>query len=163
MNPPTAQLRNRRVDFLLVSVVAIFALFLGVNGVMLWITLRQPPQLVAHGSDEGVGSPDTNDPSIADSGPMWTVKLQSSGPSGRLSIHIDDSNGRPLAGVTGSVYAYRPSDSSLDQKLAVQELPGATGSYKVDFSTSRTGLWKLIFELQRGSDKVRRTISWSAP
>jgi nitrogen fixation protein FixH len=80
-----------------------------------------------------------------------------------VTVVVTDPAGRPVSGLAGTVTAYRPSNSSLDQTLPVRETPAGSGRYRAEFVTAHAGYWRLTFALQRGSDRLLETVAWAAP
>ncbi len=162
--PPPETAPGRPVDAVVVAVVTIFGLFLGVNGVMLWFTLGQPPQLVtpayysdAQQVDRVLAAQQAQDRL------GWHINVLPGSGTGALAFQVTDAQGKPLQDIGGTVSAYRPSDAALDQKLEVREQPMGSGWYQAVFANPRHGLWRLTLELQRGTDRLHRTIEWTAP
>lgn len=157
---------RRRWDAVVALIVGIFALFLGVNGVMLWFTLRNPPQLVsASYYEDARGFSRTMAASQASAATGWHVQ---SAPSesveqDRIVLSVADSRDRPVTGLLGRLRAYRPSDAALDQDLPLTERAGAPGRYEARFHNPRAGLWKLIVTLDKGDEHLLQEIAWVAP
>lgn len=160
---PPAQ-RPRRIDPLIVTVACIFAAFLAVNGVMLWFTLRRPPELVAMDYVEDARRPG---PAAAEGALAerlgWQAHVLPASAPGVLTIRLTDGRGRPLTGATGIVHAYRPSASALDQTLTLAEAPAGSGRYQARFTRPQSGYWKLFLDIHRGPDRLARTLPWRAP
>ena len=155
---------NRAPDVLLLSLIGIFALFLAVNGVMLWVTLSAPPQLVSKSYyDDAARYDQVMDAARASQKTGWSAAVLASPGPGTVALRVVDAQGRPVSGLAGSVKAYRPSDASLDRVLPLHEQPAGTGLYVAEFAGARHGHWELTFDLKRATSRLVVTMPWTAP
>jgi nitrogen fixation protein FixH len=147
-------------------IVGIFALVVGVNGAMLWFTLRHPPQLVsASYYEDARGFSREMDAGRASLATGWHVQPgpPDAAQPGRVVMSVVDASGRPVTGLVGRLRAYRPSDAALDQELPLRETSGAPGRYEARFRDPRAGHWTLFVSLERGGAHLQQEIAWSAP
>jgi nitrogen fixation protein FixH len=158
---------RRRWDAMLLLIGGIFLLFLLVNGVMLWVTLRYPAELVsASYYEDAKRYGEVMAAERASNATGWRVEMrQEPAASGRdrIGLAVVDPQGRPVTGLSGAVHAYRPSNEALDQDLPLTERPDAPGRYAADFRKPQPGHWELTFELSRGSSRLLQKQDWVAP
>lgn len=144
----------------------IFLLFLLVNGVMLWVTLRYPAELVsATYYEDAKRYGQVMAAERASDATGWRVELLREPVASRdgIGLAVVDAQGRPVTGLTGAVHAYRPSNEALDQDLPLTERPDAPGRYAARFQKPQPGLWELTFDLSRGSSRLLQKTDWVAP
>jgi len=166
--PPEAAVpAPRRLDTMVLLMGGIFSLFLLVNGVMLWVVLRYPAQLVSasyYEDSKRYGQVMAAESASDSTG--WRVELPpASAASSRegIGLSVVDRQGHPVTGLAGTVHAYRPSNEALDRDLPLTERPGAPGRYLAQFQNAAPGHWELTFELSRGSSRLRQKMDWVAP
>jgi nitrogen fixation protein FixH len=156
--------RIRATDPLLASLIGIVALFLAVNGVMLWFTLRAPPQLVSKSYYDDATRYDQVMEAERDSQATgWNATALERSSPGSVALRVVDAQGRPVSGLAGALSAYRPSDSSLDRVLPVREQPGGSGLYVAPFAGAQRGHWELRLDLRRGTSRLIVSLPWTAP
>ncbi len=145
--------RGWQRDPLVLAIAGIFVLFLGVNGVMLAFSLRQPLELVQGGYPDGVAKDDA----------AWQVTVLPEATRALMIFRLMDRQGHPLSGYSGTLAAYRPSATALDQALILREVPVASGRYEAAFTNPQPGLWKLNLDIGRDGQRLQRDFIWSAP
>ncbi|MBI3992831.1 MAG: FixH family protein [Candidatus Lambdaproteobacteria bacterium] len=130
-------------------VVGVFALVLGMNAAMLWISLGARPSLVAPDYYErGVAYDGVIDAVARSRATGWLVTLEdAAGTDSGLALRVNDRAGAPVHGLRGLVEAYRPSDPTLDQTLPLSEDAAAPGRYRATFVHPARGLWRLTVSL----------------
>lgn len=165
MTPAQTAARERRTpDPLLIALIGIAALFLAVNGAMLWVTFRTPPQLVsASYYDDAAHYSQAMEAERASQETGWSATALESSAPGTVTLRIVDARGRPVSGMTGSIRAYRPSDADLDRALSVREQPEGSGLYVAPFAEARRGHWELRLDLKRAAGRLVATVPWTAP
>ena len=130
-------------------VVGVFALVLGMNAAMLWISLGARPRLVAPDYyQRGIAYQDVIDAGARSREAGWRVTVEAAGSAGSgLALRVSDAAGAPVSGLRGMVEAYRPADPALDQTLPLSADAGAPGLYRAVFAHPARGLWRLTVSL----------------
>lgn len=76
----------------------------------------------------------------------WAARFEASA-DGAVSVHLTDSSRAPLSVAAATLYAMRPGDSKMDQRVALIEAkPGQGVYYAPELSLSR-GLWVLDLQV----------------
>jgi len=164
MNTIRAAAPRRKLDIIVLSMIGIFVLFISVNGVMLWVTIHYPEQLVSKSYyDDATQYGKIMDKERLSLATGWRLETLDKAAPGTVVFRITDAMGKPVPGLTGKVRAYRPSDSGLDRDLRVRENPDAPGVYIADFAQAKSGHWDLIVDMRRATDRLYETLSWTAP
>jgi len=70
-----------------------------------------------------------------------------------VDVRVTDREGRPVSGLTGKVFAIRPSDTRLNQAADLTELPQQAGSYRALVLVDEPGAWE--FRLDARQQKLR--------
>jgi nitrogen fixation protein FixH len=161
-SPPAREPGKRRgPDKIVLLIAGIIASYVLVNGVMFWVSLQAPADLVRADYYAESKRVDEAQAAQAASGRTgWRVTLPpAQARPDAVTFQVLDAGGAPVAGLSGSVQAYRPSEAALDQPLALAEPAGAPGTYVARFARPAPGLWELRLELtgrgQRFLDRVR--------
>lgn len=68
-----------------------------------------------------------------------------------VDIRVGDRDGNPVSGLSGHLFALRPSDSRLNQSGAIVELPQRPGSYRTLVVLDDPGAWELRIDTRQGS------------
>jgi nitrogen fixation protein FixH len=150
MNAGPGSAKRRRPDAIVLLIAGIVASYVLVNGAMFWFSLEAPSDLVRADYyaqsklvDEALAAQAASDRS------GWRVALPPAQESpDAVSFRVLDERGDPVAGLSGSAQAYRPSDAALDQPLALGESAEAPGTYVARFARPAPGLWELRLELK---------------
>ena len=72
------------------------------------------------------------------------------GPAATYQFALKDSNSQPLQGAKVTLFAYRPSDSRADFRVAMHEV--AAGRYQGSLSFPLQGAWTLTAQARLGKD-----------
>lgn len=156
---------RRRGDPILWLLVGIFAAYLAVHGLMMWLSLRDGPQLVT--SDYYAQSRVYDKELAAQAASArtgWYVELDPvAAAPGEVALRIRDREQRPVSGLSGTISAYRPSDARLDQSLVWKEDAASPGLYRGRFVHPLEGLWQITLDLRRGGERFYEHIRYVAP
>jgi nitrogen fixation protein FixH len=145
-----------------VLVVTVFALYLGVNGVMFWVSLHAGPDLVS--KDYYARAERYDDQMAAEAenrATGWRTRLSAG--TETVTLAVTDAQGKPVTGLTGDAKAYRPSDAALDQALALSEAAEAPGTYRLRFARPARGLWKISLDLRAPGGRLDETFRVVVP
>jgi hypothetical protein len=66
-----------------------------------------------------------------------------------VDVHVLDRDGKPVAGLTGRLFAFRSSDARLNQTGALTELPQRPGSYRTLVVIDVPGAWELRIDAKQ--------------
>jgi nitrogen fixation protein FixH len=66
-----------------------------------------------------------------------------------VDVRVTDRDGNPVAGLAGTLFAIRSSDTRLDQAGALTELPQQAGSYRTLMVLDEPGVWELRLDARR--------------
>jgi nitrogen fixation protein FixH len=146
-------------------ILGVLMLYLGVNGVMFWFSLHSGTDLVA--KDYYSRAERYNDTIAAEAASRatgWRARVTAdSAADGALTLVVADAAGRPVTGLTGEALAYRPSDAALDQALALSELPGQPGAYRLRFARPARGLWEVSLDLRADGGRLDQRLRVVTP
>jgi hypothetical protein len=66
-----------------------------------------------------------------------------------VDVRVADRDGRPLTGLTGQLFAIRPSDTRLNQTGVLTEIPQAAGTYRTLVRLDEPGTWELRIDTRQ--------------
>jgi nitrogen fixation protein FixH len=160
--PPPRSLWRNEIVWLLIAIVA---MVVGGNAVMIWIALKAEPDLVRADYYEASKTYDSDQAvRFASDRLGWRVgDVEALREHGRIALRIADAQGRPVSGLTGGIGAYRPSDERLDQSLRVSEDAAEPGLYHAEFPRPASGLWRLTLDLRQGERRLYQDLSLATP
>jgi len=88
----------------------------------------------------------------------WTVRyeLPSDIPHYRgmprpVDVRVADRDGKPVTGLTGRLFAIRPSDTRLNQAGGLTEIPQRAGTYRTLVRLDEPGTWELRIDTRQQS------------
>jgi len=152
-------------DPIVLLVAGIVLAYVLTNGVMLWVSLRGPSELVSsdyYAQSKRVNERQAAERESAQSG--WRIAVNTAvSDKASLVFQVSDAAGKPLNDLAGAAQAYRPSDSDLDQQLLLEPLEGSPGVYRARFTDPRPGLWEISLALTGATGSVRERIRYVAP
>lgn len=82
----------------------------------------------------------------------WTLGVMVEG--GRLTVTVDDAQGRPVAADRMSLRLLRTSDIRLDRTLEVAAV--GEGRFVAETAGAEPGLWQVAVTVYRGDDRLDR-------
>jgi hypothetical protein len=68
-----------------------------------------------------------------------------------VDVHVLDRDGKPVTGLTGRLFAFRSSDTRLNQTGVLTELPQRPGSYRTLVVVDVPGAWELRIDAKQES------------
>jgi len=140
----------------LFGIIAFFAVVVGAN-----LTLT----VLAIGTMPGTEVDSSYRASLAFNSEIWAARAQAArhwhvaarferGTGGRATVRIDarDGQGAPLTGYAFAARLMRPSDQSADRTITLAERE--SGIYRGAANSVAPGLWELVIEASRGSERL---------
>ncbi len=120
-------------------------------GVLVWVATRPDSPRPIQGYYEAARAWDA-DEAVEDASRQlgWTVRYEL--PSGvphyagmprPVDVIVADRDGHPVSGLAGHLFAIRPSDTRLNQRGALVEMPQQAGSYRTLVTLDVPGAWDL--------------------
>ncbi len=142
--------------FVLITLVAFFAVVIGVNALMMRLAISTLPGTEV---DSAYGASLAYQKEInaahEQNARGWNVdahvERQSDG-NATLTLHAKDARGAPLAGLTFSGQLERPTDRRADQRLDVVE--SGKGDYRGTARGVAPGQWDLVIEADAGGKRL---------
>ncbi len=134
-----------------VLVGLIFFTYIVLNAIMVWVSLTTAPDLVSESYYEDSRQFDEVIQARAASQQTgWHAELAPQRElDGTLRLRVTDSAGQPVAGLQGTIKAYRPSDAGQDHTMQWRELDGQPGNYAIQFDAKLPrGLWEVNLNLR---------------
>lgn len=66
-----------------------------------------------------------------------------------VDVHVADRDGTPVSGLSGSLFAIRPSDTRLNQSGELTALPQTPGTYRTLVRIDAPGAWELRIDVRQ--------------
>ncbi len=129
------------------------------SGVIVWVATRPDTPRPIKGYYEAARAWDADEAVEAASRQLgWTVRYEVpsdiphfAGMPRPVDIRVAGRDGAPVTGLTGHLFAIRPSDTRLNQSGAFVELPQQPGSYRTLVRLDAPGAWELRIDATQGS------------
>jgi nitrogen fixation protein FixH len=126
-------------------------------GVLVWVATRPDAPRPIKGYYEAAKAWDADEAVEAASRQLgWTVRyeLPAGVPHFRgmprpVDVRVSEREGKPVTGLSGRLFAIRPSDGRLNQTGHLVELPQEPGSYRTLVRLDETGAWELRMDAKR--------------
>lgn len=80
-----------------------------------------------------------------------------------VDVRVSDRSGRPVAELTGSLFAVRPADTRLNQVGALAAMPQEAGSYRTLLRLDQPGLWEVHLDVRRDALRFVHTTRFEVP
>ncbi|MDH5751929.1 MAG: FixH family protein [Deltaproteobacteria bacterium] len=156
--------KGKGLDKIKWLLVLIFCGYIGLNFSMVVLSRKVNPDLVSRDYYDRSKNVDQVLRQEEESQRLgWRTRLVPGGEGGDdVAVFITDSQGEPLRGLAGSISAYRPSDSGMDQTLPLTESGSQPGLYQARFERTATGPWDLTVNVSRGAETFSRTMRYLA-
>ena len=68
-----------------------------------------------------------------------------------VDVYVSGRGGEPVPGLTGSLFAIRPSDTRLNQTATLVALPQSPGRYRTLVRIDTPGAWEVRVDMRQGS------------
>ena len=129
------------------------------SGVIVWVATRPDSPRPMRGYYEAARSWDA-DEAVEDASRQlgWTVQYELpadvpyiAGMPRPVDVRVADRDGRPVTGLTGSLFAIRPSDTRLNQAVELVALPQSPGSYRTLVRLDAAGAWEVRLDARQGA------------
>ena len=128
-------------------------------GVLVWVATRPDSPRPIKGYFEAARAWDADEAVEAASRQLgWTVRYEL--PSGiphfpgmprPVDVRVADRDGRPVSGLSGRLFAIRPSDTRLNQTGELVELPQDAGTYRTLVRVDQPGAWEFRIDARQGA------------
>jgi hypothetical protein len=126
-------------------------------GVLVWYATRPDAPRPIKGYYEAARAWDA-DEAVADASRQLGWRVQYELPAGiphlagmprPIDVRVVDREGSPVAGLTGRLFAIRPSDTRLNRDGELVEMPQQTGSYRTLLVLDAPGTWDLRIDTRQ--------------
>ena len=120
-------------------------------GVLVWVATRPDTPRPIRGYYEAARAWDA-DEAIEDASRQlgWTVRYELppgvphfAGMPRPVDVRVADRDGKPVSGLSGQLFAIRPSDTRMNQAGQLVEMPQEAGSYRTLIRLDQPGTWEL--------------------
>jgi nitrogen fixation protein FixH len=126
-------------------------------GVLVWVATRPDAPRPIKGYYEAARAWDAGEAVEEASRQLgWTVLYELpagvphfSGMPRPVDVHVADREGRPVPGLSGRLFAIRPSDTRLNQTGDLVGLPQEPGRYRALVILDQPGTWELRIDAKR--------------
>jgi nitrogen fixation protein FixH len=127
------------------------------SGVIVWVATRPDSPRPIKGYYEAARAWDV-DEAVEDASRQlgWTVRYELPsdiphvpGTPRPVDVQVADRDGSPVSGLTGTLFAVRPSDARLNRSGELTELPQQAGSYRTLVVLDEPGTWELRIDAGR--------------
>lgn len=140
-------------------------------GVLVWVATRPDSPRPIQGYYETAQSWDV-DEAVAEASERlgWTVRYDlpdgiplTPGMPRPVDVTVIDRAGQPVAGLSGTLIAARPSDQRLNQHGSLVALPGASGRYRTLIRVDAPGAWDFRLDARQHSLRFVHAARLSIP
>ena len=143
----------------LLSILAFFAVIIGVNVTMMTLAIKTLPGTEVDNA-YGAGLAYNREISAAQAQDAlgWKVAAhveREADGHGRIGIEARDASGSPVTGLAFFARLSRPIDQRADQRIALTERE--RGVYRGNADNVAAGQWDLVIEADRGSERMFRS------
>ena len=129
------------------------------SGVIVWVATRPDTPRPMKGYYEAARAWDADEAIEEASRQLgWSVRYQLpsdvphvAGMPRPMDVYVADRDGNPVSGLTGSLFAIRPSDTRLNQTASLVALPQSPGSYRTLVRVDAPGAWDVRIDMRQGS------------
>jgi nitrogen fixation protein FixH len=129
------------------------------SGVIVWVATRPDTPRPMKGYYEAARAWDAGEAVEQASRQLgWSVRYELpsdvphlAGMSRPVDVRVADRDGTPVAGLTGSLFAIRPSDTRLNQTADLVALPQAPGTYRTLVRLDAPGAWDVRIDMRQGA------------
>jgi nitrogen fixation protein FixH len=66
-----------------------------------------------------------------------------------VDVRVADRDGRPVSGLSGQLFAIRPSDARLNQSGPLTEIPQQAGCYRTLVRMDQPGAWEVRIDARQ--------------
>jgi hypothetical protein len=140
-----------------IYVGALLSMSVIASGILVWVATRPDSPRPIKGYYEAAKAWDA-DEAVEDASRQlgWTVRYEL--PSGvphfpgmprPVDVRVADRDGKAITGLSGRLFALRPSDTRLNQTGDLVELPQEAGSYRTLVRIDEAGSWELRIDVKR--------------
>ncbi len=140
-----------------IFVGGLLAMSIIASGVIVWVATRPDTPRPIKGYYEAARAWDA-DEAVEDASRQlgWSVRYELpsdvphfAGMPRPVDVRVADRDGRPVSGLSGHLFAIRPSDTRLNQAGELVALPHAPGTYRTLVRIDVPGTWELRIDTTR--------------
>ncbi len=139
--------------------------------ILVWVATRPNTPRPIKGYYEAARAWDADEAIEAASRQLgWTVRYELpsdvphySGMPRPVDVHVVDRDGKPVSGLTGQLFAVRPSDVQLNQAGSLTEIPQRAGSYRTLVRLDEPGAWELRIDARQQGMRFVHTARLTVP
>ena len=134
--------------------VGMFAVVIAANGALIWFARSSFSGLSTEGAyDKGIGYNRALEGAAAQARLGWRADIafvpEQSG-KGAIEARLVDRDDGPLDGLEAEVLIHRPTQTGLDQRLAL--VPQGAGRFRAEVALPEPGQWIVRVHAYRGAD-----------
>jgi len=141
------------------------------SGVIVWVATRPDTPRPMKGYYEAARAWDADEAVERASRQLgWSVRYELpadvphfAGMPRPVDVHVADRDGRPVSGLSGSLFAIRPSDTRLNQSGALTALPQTPGTYRTLVRIDEPGAWELRIDVRQEALRFVHAAGLSVP
>lgn len=127
------------------------------SGVIVWVATRPDTPRPIQGYYEAARTWDAGEAVEAASRQLgWSVRYELPsevpyypGMPRPVDVHVADRDGTPVSGLSGSLFAIRPSDTRLNQSGELMALPQTPGRYRTLIRMDAPGAWEVRIDVRQ--------------
>jgi nitrogen fixation protein FixH len=140
-------------------------------GVLVWVATRPDTPRPIRGYYEAARQWDADEAVEEASQQLgWTVRYELpsdiphfAGMPRPVDVHVAGRDGQPVSGLSGRLFAIRPSDTRLNQDGELVELPQRPGSYRTLIRLDEPGAWELRIDTRHAALRFVHAARLSVP
>jgi nitrogen fixation protein FixH len=129
------------------------------SGVIVWVATRPDTPRPMKGYYEAARAWDADDAVEQASRQLgWSVRYEIPsdvphfpGMPRPVDVRVADRDGRPVSGLSGTLFAIRPSNTRLSQSGDLTALPQTPGNYRTLVRIDASGVWELRIDARQGA------------
>lgn len=150
---------------------ALLAMSIGASAVIVFVATRPDTPRPMQGYYEAAQAWDADEAVEAASRQLgWSVTFElpaevphMAGMPRPVDVFVVDRDGRPVTGMTGRLFAIRPSDTRLNQTGELIALPHAAGRYRTLVRLDAPGLWDLRLDMRQAALRFVHAARFTPP
>lgn len=139
--------------------------------VLVWVATRPDSPRPIRGYYEAARTWDADEAVLDASRQLgWTVRYELpqdvphlAGMPRPVDVRISNRDGGPVSGLSGELFAIRPSDTRLNQTGSLVELPQAAGNYRTLIRLDEPGAWELRLDTRQQALRFVHVARFTVP
>jgi nitrogen fixation protein FixH len=141
------------------------------SGVIVWVATRPDTPRPMKGYYEAARAWDADEAVEQASRQLgWSVRYELPSDVPRfpgmprpVDVRVADRDGKPVSGLSGSLFAIRPSDTRLNQSGELTALPQTPGTYRTLVRIDAPGAWELRIDVRQAALRFVHAARLSVP